>query len=260
MLNKDMDYRKAGFWTLLTLVLLLNPLVQALHEAGHWAVYQALGCQPAWGFIGLVQVWGQPPLDPTQWVETVAPDGERGWLALRSQPSGAGEFAAAAGGPIASLLGMLGGVLLARFGKRPALQQTGLLLVLIGSFAGSMYYLRSPWRSGGDEYDMAAYLGVPKALVELLFGLLFVGGLIWGLRRLGDWRTMGRWMAAAFLGSVATGVVLTLLDGVVRAQFSLGNPLFQAMLGYSLPVLLVNGLVLVGVVLFTISILRNTSK
>ena len=241
-----MEHRKANFWTLLPLVILLNPLVQALHEAGHWAVYQALGSRPVWGFIGLVQVWGEPPLDPALWVETSAPDGERGWLRLRSLPSGAGEFAAAAGGPVASLLGALGGVLLARFGRRPALRQAGLLLALIACFSGGMYYARSPWRGLSDEATVATYLGMPEAVLELVLGLLYLAGLVWGLRQLKDWRTAGRWMAVVFLGSVLTGLALNLLDGVVRAQVNAGNPLFQPLLGYSLPVLLVNGLALAG--------------
>ena len=244
-----MSYSKTGFLQIFWLVLLINPLSQALHEGGHWLVCQALGLDPVWGFIGLVQVWGQPPLQPEQWVETRSSDGEIGWLALGSRPVGFGAFVAAAGGPLASLLGLWAGLLIERLCHRPGLRRAGLLLALTAGFAMTMYYLRSPWRSGGDESEMAAYLGLSKAWLELALAALAVSGFVWALRRLGDWRTAARWLAAVFLGSVLTGLALSLLDGLVRSQYSQANPLFRPVFGYSLPVLLLNSLVLLGLAL-----------
>jgi hypothetical protein len=74
-----MDYRKIDFWQLLMMVLLLNFVVQTIHEAGHWTVCETSELRPVWGFTELLQIWGDPPpIHPDEWVTTIAPDGEKG--------------------------------------------------------------------------------------------------------------------------------------------------------------------------------------
>ena len=76
-----------GFARLLVLVVLLNLLAaQLLHEAGHWAVAQAFGHRPVWGFTSVVQTAEQPPsLDG--WSQITNPDGSPNWLRMTSIPN-----------------------------------------------------------------------------------------------------------------------------------------------------------------------------
>ncbi len=243
--------RSTSFWRLLVLAMLLNIVTQALHEAGHWSVYQAFDRGPVWGFIGLVQLWDKTPLHPEAWVETISPDGEQSWLRLSSLPSkGAEEAIGAAAGPLASLLGVILGLFLAHRSRQVATRQMGLMLALLGSFVMTLYYLRSPLRVGGDEYDIAVHLGVPKYVIEIPLGLAFLACLILGLRELGGWRARLTWLGAILLGSVPTGLLLMQADGLVRTQVDLGSTLFQPVFGFSLPVILVNGLALFGLWLY----------
>jgi hypothetical protein len=55
-----------------------------------------------------------------------------------------------------------------------------------------------------------------------------------------------KWLAVVLLGSIPTGILLVQADGMTRAQVNLDNPLFQPVLGVSLPVILVDGFALLG--------------
>ncbi len=247
-----MDYRRASFWQLLVLVVLFNFLLQAIHEGGHWAVYQAMGRGPVWGFTSLVQLWSETPLHPNEWVPTTAPDGEQGWLHLASAPtSTAEEIAMLAAGPLATLLAVIAGLCLSRFGKSPIAQQMGLILALAGSLIFGQYYWRAPFRdNSGDEYFMAAYLGIPKYMIEIPLGLAFLACFILSLRALGSWRNIAKWIGAVLLGSLPAGIFLMQANEIVQAQVNQGNPLFQPVWGFSLPVVIVNGLVLISLAIW----------
>ncbi len=242
-----MDYRKVNFWQLLLLVVLFAFLLQAIHEGGHWAVYQAFGRGPVWGFTSLVQLWSETPLHPDEWVQITAPNGEQGWVYLASPASKAEEFAMLAAGPLATLLAAIAGLVIMRSGKSPVARQMGLLLTLVDSFVYGQYYLRAPFRSsGGDEFFMAAYLGIPKYVIEIPLGLALVVCFILGLRALGSWQNGVRWMGAVLPGSFLTGLFLMQANQIVQTQINQGNPLFQPVLGFSLPVAIVNSLVVIG--------------
>jgi hypothetical protein len=244
-----MKNQTTTFWQLLLLAILVNVLAQAAHETGHLLVYQAYGRQPTWGFIGLVQRWGEAPLRPAEWTQTTGAEGETGWLRVSGLPEGKLEkLLAPAGGPLASLAFVLAGFWLMRPRHRPATREVGLMLALMMSFAITLYYLRSPLRSMGDEYDMAVQLGLPKAAVELFFAALFGVALALGLRTLAGWRERLTWLGAVFLGSVPTGLVLNWADGWIREGVNQGYPLTQPVFGYALPVLLVYLLAIGGIV------------
>ncbi len=242
-----MDYRKASFWQLLVLAALFNILIQAIHEDGHWAVYQIMGRGPVWGFTSLIQLWSETPLHLGEWIPITAPDGEQGWLHLASAPSSpAEEVSALAAGPLATLLAVIVGLVLMRFSRSSVTQQMGLMLALVGSLSAGAYYWRAPFRgNSGDEYFMAAYLGVPKSVIEIPLGLAFSVCLILGLRTLGTWRTIAKWIGAVLLGSFLTGISLMQANEIVQTQINQGNLWFQPVWGFSLPVLIVNGLVFI---------------
>jgi hypothetical protein len=238
---------KLNFWHVLILILLLNLAAQAIHEMGHWAVYQLYGRGPTWGFIGMVQWWDTPPLHPEEWVATTAPDGAPGWLRLVSAPASSWEqILVSAGGPLASLLAAVVGLFLARCAKNPATRQIGLGLVLVTALVMTLYYLRAPMRTGGDEYGIAAPLGIPKWVIEIPFATAFMLCLALGLRELDTWKTRLIGLGMILLAGIPTGIGLNLLDTLVREQVNQNNPLFQPVLGFSLPVLGMNVLVVLG--------------
>jgi hypothetical protein len=239
-----MDYHKAGFWQLVMLALLLNFVVQTVHEAGHWAVLEISGRRPVWGFTQLLQIWGNPPpIHPEEWTTTIAPDGEKGWLRLASSPGKIEYIIMLVAGPFASVLLVVFGLSLAGWNRNPFTKQMGLVLALICSLVMSQYYLRGFNRTGGDEYFLAADLGIPKYIIDIPFCLAFVSGFILGVLTLSDWRTRIKWLGAIMLGSVPSGLFLMKANGLILAQVNQGNPLFLPLLGWSLPVVAINVIV-----------------
>lgn len=236
-----MDYRKIGFWQLVILAFLLNFVVQTIHEGGHWIVCEVLGKGPVWGFNQLLQIWGDPPpLHPNEWITTISPDGEKGWLHMTSA-LGKNEFDfMLIAGPFASVFGVILGLSLLRWNRVPATKQIGLVMALIGSLIFSQYYLRGFHRMGGDEYFLAGNLGIPKYIIDIPFTIIFVTALILGVWALGNWRTRLKWLGAIMLGSIPAGLFIMNANGIVLTQVNKGNPLFHPLLGWSLPVVFVN--------------------
>ncbi|HRJ42760.1 MAG TPA: hypothetical protein PL105_12820 [Caldilineaceae bacterium] len=237
-----------SFLPLLVLAILVTLVAQAFHETGHRMVYQLTGHSPVWGFTKLVQIWDTPPINPAGWVAVRGPDGEPGWLRLSSPvASTAEEAVSAAAGPLAGLFGALLGLALALLSKKLVLKQVGLAFSLSASLAAVLYYLRSPLRTGGDEYDLAISLGVSKSLVEIPLALAFAICLIWALRELPSWRARATWLGTLLLGSAAMGIAMMSADSLVIAQVDAGNPWFRPILGVTFPVFLANGLALIGI-------------
>ncbi len=239
------------FLPLLILVMLLNILSQTTHETGHHMVYQIMGHEPVWAFTKLVQIWETPPVNLDEWVETRGSEGERGWLKLHSPITNPTEdLIAAAAGPLAGLLGAVLSLAVASRSKKVTWQQIGLAFSLTASLAAVLYYLRAPIRSGGDEYDMAMQLGVAKVFIEIPLGLAFAACLTIGLRQLPSWRVRLKWLGTVFAGSVVTGLLMVSADPLIIAQVEAGNGWFRPIVGYSLPVFVVNGLAFMGLALW----------
>jgi hypothetical protein len=237
------------FWWLVLAALLLNILAQAIHEGGHWVVYQIAGCRPEWGFTSLVQMWDTAPQHPDGWVATTAPDGERGWLKLGSAPSPAVEDLSLAAGPLASLACVLAGLLTYRLGRRTPMRAGGLILAISTAFIMTTYYARGGMRSGGDEGILAASLGIPKIAFDAPLGTAFAACLLFGLWMLKTWKERMRWFGAILLGIVPSGGLMVLADPLIRAGVDEGNPLFQPVMGFSLPVVVVCCVAIMGLVL-----------
>ena len=235
--NPKIEIHHLRFLPLLILAMSVNIISQATHETGHHLIYQIMGHEPVWGFTKLVQIWDTPPINPDEWVETNGPDGEQGWLKLSSPLVDKVETRiAAAAGPLAGLLGVLLGMMIARRSNKLTWKQIGLTFSLTSSLVAVLYYLRSPMRTGGDEYDIAMQLGIAKSFVELPLGIAFIACLILGLRELPSWRIRLTWLGTILLGSIATGLPMAIADPFVIAQVNADNLWFQPVFGYSLPV------------------------
>jgi hypothetical protein len=231
-----MDYRKIRFWHLLALSMLLACVAQFIHEAGHCAVYGLLGTKPVWSVNSLAQIWGATPLHPENWSLFTTPGGESGWVRMASVPGLSGHILGLLAGPLASVFGVLFSLWLIRFGKDTATCQIGTVLALTTCLPMVQYYARSPWRSSGDEYFTAAYLGVPKYILDLPLGLIFLTGLILAMYWLGDWRTRWKWLGITLLGSTPVGLFIMSINGWVISQIDQENRLFRPVLGFALPV------------------------
>lgn len=228
-----------GFIRLVAMALMMNLLGgQILHESGHWAVMQAFGRQPLWGFTSLVQLWEREPADPTQWVAITAPDGDQGWLHLGSVPESDLEWVLfLAAGPLAQLLAMAIGLAVSRSASTPVMRTLGFLLAVVNAFSGFLYQLVSTLRGGGgDETLIGYYLHVPPLVISTLFGLGFAVGIVLALRSVESWTMAGKWTAAFFLGILPLGPLFGWANGQIIDQVDGGNPLFRSILGFSLPV------------------------
>lgn len=236
------------FFRLFLLAVLVNIMTQAIHETGHTLVYQIYRRNPTWGFIALVQLWDVQPLHPNDWVQRIAPDGTIGWLRLASSPESKTEnLLEAAAGPLASLAGAIAGLWIAYKNGNAVHKQVGLMLSLATSFVMTAYYLRSPFRIGGDEFDIASQSGLSKGMIEAAFGFAFVLCFLLCFRLLGSWRIGLKWFLMMLLGGVMTGIGLNIADQWVRIFVNQDNLFFQSVLGYSLPVLVLYLLTILGI-------------
>lgn len=225
------------FLPLLILAMLVNILAQAVHEAGHHFAYQVMGHDPVWAFTKVVQMSETMPSNPDEWTMKTYPDGGTNWLKVSSLPTGKMEEAiAAAAGPLLGLLSAVLGLVMSRRSTRVTSKQIWLAFVLTISLVAVLYYLRTPTRTGGDEYDIAFNLGLTKSLVEIPFTLGYLACLVFGLLELPALKIRLTWLGAILIGAIATGVPMTLLDPIIIAQVDAGSPWFQPVIGYSLPV------------------------
>lgn len=235
MQNKNYHLR---FLPLFILAMLVNILAQTVHETGHHMFYQIMGYEPAWAFTKLVQM-SEPPTHPADWTPVINPDGSTNWLKVRSMPEDKTEKAAlAAAGPLFGLLSAVLGLIIYHRTARATSQQVWLTYILTISLVAVLYYLRAPMRMGGDEYNIAVNLNIPKSLVETLFMLGYLACLVLGLLELPAWKARLTWLSSILLGSIATGLPMALLDPIIIAQIDVGNVWFQPVFGYSLPVLI----------------------
>ncbi|MCP4416714.1 MAG: hypothetical protein GY805_08830 [Chloroflexi bacterium] len=65
------------------------------------------------------------------------------------------------------------------------------------------------------------------------------------------WRVRLKWLGTILLGSVATGLLMVFADPLIIAQVDVGNVWVQPIMGFSLPVFVMNGLALVGIWLWS---------
>jgi hypothetical protein len=242
-----------GFGRLLLLVVLLNLLAaQILHESGHWAVMQAFGRRPLWGFTSLVQM-SEEPTAPEAWTAITNLDGSRSWLHTRSAPASDAEWLLfLAAGPLFQLAAVGIGFIIARRGRSPAARTIGFLVALVNAFGGFFYQVVGLLRgSGGDEVLIGHYLGISPAIVSALLGIGFGIGLVTAFRALETRRTRLTWGATLFLGTLPVGPLLMIANQAVIAQVDAGNPFFRSVLGFSLPVFLAGVLCFIGLAFMT---------
>ena len=237
-MNTDLKIYNIHFLPLLVLAMMVTILAQAVHETGHHMAYQVMGHEPAWVFTKVAQL-SELPTNPNDWVEVTNPDGTSNWLKVSSMPTDKTEKAfMAAAGPLLGLLSAILGLIMSRRSVRVTSRQAWLAYTLSISIVAVLYYLRAPMRTGGDEYDIALNLGIAKSFVEIPFTLGYLACLTFALLGLDTWKIRLKWLGTILLGTVAMGIPMAMLDPVIITQIDAGNPWFQPVIGYSLPVFL----------------------
>lgn len=233
------------FLPLLILAMLANVLAQTTHETGHRLFFLVTGRETTWVFTKAAQM-SEPPTNPAEWTELTNPDDSLSWVKVSSMPIGTGRAVMAAAGPLLGLFSAVLGLVLSRRSKQATSKQAWLAFVLTLSLVAVLYYLRTPTRTGGDEYDIAVNLGISKALVEIPLALGYLACLILGLRELPTWHTRLTWLGMILLGAVLTGIPMALIDPVLIAQVDAGSLWAQPVFGYSLPVFVTTLLTFIG--------------
>lgn len=226
--------------------LCLNLLgAQILHEAGHWLILTLTGRRPVWALTSLVQLSDRMPRDATGWSPLEHATGQTSWLYLASLPATNAEWAAfLAAGPLAQLLAVLAGLLLALRAPRAHTRTLGLMWALVNAFGHVFYQLVSGLQGGGsDEVLLGQYLGIQWWFITRVFGLVAWVGLVAGLALLSSARRRLIWLGAVFLGTLPAGPLFMLANGAIIDGVDFGNRLFTPLFGFALPVLI---LALVG--------------
>ncbi|HSG42826.1 MAG TPA: hypothetical protein VLA72_06700 [Anaerolineales bacterium] len=247
-MNLDEKLHQIRFLPLLVLAMLVTIFAQAVHETGHHLAYQVMGHEPVWAFTKVVQMSETTPLNPDEWTMKTYPDGGTNWLKVSSLPAGnTEEVIAALAGPLLGLFSATLGLVMSRRSVKVTSRQAWLTYTLSISLVAVLYYLRAPMRTGGDEYDIAVSLGITKFLVEIPLALGYLTCLVYGLLELPTLRIRLTRICTVLLGSIATGIPMAMLDPTIISQVDAGNPWFQPVFGYSLPVFLTIILTFVGI-------------
>jgi len=212
---------------------------QVLHEAGHCLVALLFGRGPTWGTSSLVQLSDREPRQPLEWVRYVTTDGDVSWLRLTSLPASDAEwvlfFVTAL---LVQLVAIVVGLVVASRATGARTRSLGLLLALVNALGMCIYYGLGFVRGiGGDEKNIGDYLGVPAPLVAASFAIAALLGLVLVLRSLRGWRERARIGLVSLAVIVLEGPLILVANGTIRDQVDAGNPAFQPVLGFSLPVL-----------------------
>ena len=239
--SRQTNHFCAPFATIWLLLLATNLLAaQILHEFGHWLVLSLYGRGPIWGITSMVQLWDRLPQQPGLWVEQITPEGSSGWLRLSALPADNMEWVLfLVAGPLAQVLGSALGFWLWRRSRRQGTQMLGFAMMLVNGFGLFFYELVSLLRGGGsDETLLAYYTGVPRIFIMLAFAGCAALALYYAVSLLPAGRLRRHWLGALVLATIPIGPLLMLLNQQIMVQVDAGQPFFQPVLGFSLPVVL----------------------
>jgi hypothetical protein len=114
----------------------------------------------------------------------------------------------------------------------------------------SQHYLRGFSGTSGDEYFLAANLGIPIYIIDIPLGLAFITTTIIGFWILGEWRIRLKWVGAILPGSILSGIFLMKANALVISNVNQGNQLFLPLLGWSFPVIVVNVIAVIALLLW----------
>lgn len=243
-----MKQLKVNFFQTVLLTLFIAYLgAQRLHETGHWVFSQIFHRAPTVGFLGLVQT-GVKPDNLNGWQTYIDPiGGETIWLRMNSLPQSNFEWATwMMMGQIFQILIILVGLFLIYRNKNILIKYLALIVIFINSFFQLFYLtLKLINATGGDEYFAAFFLGVNPRIITGILALFYCGVLLLIFYKIDGWGERIKLLIAGIL-SFGLGPILGIFDGWIRQQILLNKPIVQPIFGFSIPVLVVDFIVLIA--------------
>ena len=228
--------KKLPFHLVLLLAICVTYFSVWLHEAGHWAVLEALQCGPTMGFAGIIQQWDTPPSSPHQWQRISYPNLGTAWLRLERLPQTSQQWTwMLLAGQLVAVLLLVVGILLYKTSSSHTLKAAGLMLVFVN---GAMALPKIvSWLMGGigDLYFVGFYSGINPAWVKGAFIVVLGSGLVWSLRQF-PCPIRRRWMQALVLAYIIVVIPLQKANAVIRSAVEQELPWAAPLAGWSKPV------------------------
>jgi len=237
--------KKLPFYLVLLLTVCLTYFSVWLHEAGHWAVLEALQCGPTMGFAGIIQQWDMPPSAPHQWQRISYPNLGTAWLRLERLPQTPQQwFWMLLAGQLVAVLLLGLGILLYKTSSSYTFQAIGLMLAFVN---GAMALPKIvSWVMGGigDLFFVGFYSGINPAWFKGAFIVVLGSGLVWSLRQF-PCPIRRRWMQALILAYGFVVIPLQKANGSLRSAIDRELSWAAPLAGWSKPVWWVTGVFLV---------------
>ena len=149
-------------------------------------------------------------------------------------------------GPIMHPILILVGILFMRI-NNAFLQKVGVMLVLINGLKFLTNLLSYFQGAIGDYYFIGVYSGIPHIYIVLLFVIVQFLGFAYGIYKSGRLlkEEGASLLISIFLAGIIIITLLSKLNGLIVEGVDNKNPFFMPILGWPLPVLIVNILLLV---------------
>jgi hypothetical protein len=231
--------------------------VQRLHETGHWFLMQLYQRGPTVGFLGLLQSWDTQPSNLNNWQVLTIPGGEQGWLRLSSLPQSSFEWISLMMmGQLFQIFAILLGLYVLYRSRNRLVKEIAFLTIFLNAFSQLFYMIVKLINiSGGDEYFATLYMDISPRLITGSFALFYCAIFVFSLHKLGEWPKRFKYLLAGLL-SFSVGPILGILDKKILQQSLLDNPFVQPIIGFSMPVLLLD----IIIVFLLLLLIKNINK
>ena len=124
--------------------------------------------------------------------------------------------------------------------KNIIVKNVALIIVLFNSFSQVIYHTIKFFNVfGGDEYSVAFFAGFSPRLLTGPLVIFYSVVLVLVIFQLDDWKERAKYLFAVLLAQ-AIGPILGFFDSIIRQQAILSNPLVNPVFGFSLPVLILD--------------------
>ena len=231
------------FLALTLTVFLISYLSGILHELGHQVVLAITLRNPTMSFLGLVQMW-EEPLHPENWVKISILGIGEGWLRLSSLPGSAMEWVIMllAGQLIQPILIIIGWNVW-RNNEKQIYKELGIILM----FMNGVIFLNiiiNYFSGFGDLHFINYFTWFPlEILVAFLAGFEFIG-FLYAMMKLRILLYKSKKGVISFFLAFVINIIIMKIIGLAHQfiieQINLENPLFQPILGWSIPALITN--------------------
>ncbi|MHA1797286.1 MAG: hypothetical protein ACTSVY_02460 [Candidatus Helarchaeota archaeon] len=235
-------YNFKKFLLLTLTIFLISYLSGILHELGHQIILTITLRNPTMSFFGIVQMW-EPPLYSENWVKiTILGHGD-GWLRLSSLPGSAMEWVLMLlAGQLTQPILIFVGWHLWRKMEKQIYKELGIIIMFMNSII-FLNIIINYFSGFGDLHFINYFTGFPlEILVAFFAGFEFIGFLftLIKIKTLIKSKKVGIYFFIAFIISKILMKIIGIAHQFIIEQINLENPLFQPILGWSIPALITN--------------------